>query len=352
MGRKRFYRVGGASGEPALYVKIFTVAGGWARLRSVLRPSKAQLEANTARLVRARGFDAIVPIAVGEERRLGALRRSLTVTVEREAKDLRLLLSDEKLGAKSRRTLIESFGSLNRRLHDRGVDQDDSSPNNFLVAPDGRFLLIDFERCTVGGPLAQERRMHLLAKLWRHPLRTTRADRLRFLRAYQGEGSTAATRREACQAIERCLDEIRRRDARRAAQGAFQVGRHLAREGETYVVRGREAWPTDLLGLPAEEARRLWILAQQVERLGLPAVRPVRLSDRGLELERPAPAAGSSPRAIARARAAFERFGRFTSAAEWAATPSGPRLRNLSAYALASDPPDSRSGQVAAAKKA
>lgn len=334
MGRKRFYRVQGAAGTPALFVKIYRVEPGWSRLRSVLRPSKAQLESNTARLVRARGFEAVVPLAIGEERRLGALRRSLLVSVEREGRDLRRLLSDPALDAKGRRALVESFGALNRRLHDKGIDQDDTSPNNFLVAPDGRFLLIDFERCSVGPPLPDDRRTHLLAKLVRHPLGTTRTLRLRFLRSYQGERSTRASRREACLAIERHFVEIRRRDARRAAEGAFQPGRHIARTGDGYLVRGRESWPTELLAVPADEARRLWVLAQQLERLALPALRPVRLSDRGLELERPAPGAPPPPRAVAAARASLERFGRFTEPPEFAQCADGARLRTLRAYRL------------------
>ena len=40
-GRKRLYRVE-ADGEPALYVKLFRLPPGWARWRSLWRPSKAR----------------------------------------------------------------------------------------------------------------------------------------------------------------------------------------------------------------------------------------------------------------------------------------------------------------------
>jgi tRNA A-37 threonylcarbamoyl transferase component Bud32 len=334
VGRKRFYRVEAPAGEPALYVKVFTLPPGLPRLRYWLRPSKARREAAIARAVRARGIEAAGPIAVGEERRGGSLRRSLSVIPERAGRDLRVVLSDPGLACGRRRALLEAFGALARRLHDAGIDQDDFSPNNFLLLDDGGFCLIDFERCRVGRPLGN-RRWVLLAKLHRHALGVSRADRLRFLRGYLGPAAGRAERRSAWEKIQGPFQRIRRRDARRGARAAFQVGRHVERSGDLWVVRGREELPVIRLELGARESRRAWVAAHQLERLGLPALRAVRLGPDWIELEAPSPADPHPADARVRSTARrFSRYGRFTAEPDWVSGPAGPRLRDPRAFRL------------------
>jgi hypothetical protein len=334
VGRKRFYRVTPDGGGAALYVKVFGVSHGWPRLRSLLRPSKARREGRLAREVRARGFDVAAPAAVGEERKLGFLLRSFVVVPEREGQDLRAILSDPTLPPDRRRALITGFAELARRLHDAGIDQDDFSPNNFLVDAAGRFRLLDFERCRVGRPLGT-RRWTLLAKLHRHDLRVPRTDRLRFLGAYLGTGTGRAERRRAWEGIDAAFWKIRRRDARRAGHAAFRVGRHVGRDGEVWVVRGREQARTRRLELGPAESRRGWIVAHQLERLGLPALRPVRLGPGWLELLEPEPVGpGEEEEDRRRAARRLERYGRFVREPEWSASPEGALLADPTTFRL------------------
>jgi tRNA A-37 threonylcarbamoyl transferase component Bud32 len=334
VGRKRFYRLAAEGEGSDLFVKVFAVSGGWPRLRSFLRPSKARREARTAEAVRARGFQVAAPVAVGEERRLGTLRRSFSVVPALEGRDLLDWLADPATTPQKRRALVVAFGAFARRLHDAGIDQDDFSPNNFLVDPAGHFVLLDFERCRVGPELG-DRRWTLLAKLHRHGLSVSRTDRLRFLRAYLGEESHPRARRAAWREIEPAFWRIRRRDARRAARAAFRVGRNVARCGSTWIVRCRETQTVRRLELEADAARRGWVLAHQLERLALPALRPVRLGPGWLELLEPAATTDVDTSAeIRRAKRRLERYGVFTDSPEWAFGPEGALLSNPTCFRL------------------
>lgn len=336
-GRKRFYRLEGAAGEPALFVKVFTLPAGWPRLRYLLRPSKARRELAIAHAIVARGFDAVVPIAVGEERRWDGLRRSLTVSVERRgARDLRAVLEDPGLAPPARRDLVIRFAELTRRMHDEGIDQDDTAPNNFLCLGDGRFALIDFERCHLRTRPLGRRRDTLLAKLSRRVPMLSRTDHLRFLRAYQGMESSRAERRLACERIAQEMLRIRRRDARHARAAAFESGRHLARLGGSWVMIEREHEPTLRIDLPRKRAREAWIRAHQLERLGLPALRPVRLDESGIDLVLPAGARTPRPDdvAVRRALRVFAPWGRFVEPPEWRAIGTRVLLANPQAFSL------------------
>jgi hypothetical protein len=333
VGRKRFFRVSSEGEGGALYVKVFTVPAGWPRLRSLARPSKARRETRVAGEVRARGFEVAAPVATGEERLLRFLLRSFSVVPERPGRDLRALLADPTTPPLERRTLAIAFGSFARRLHDAGIDQDDFSPNNFLVDLAGQFTLLDFERCRVDGPIG-DRRWKLLAKLHRHDLGVTRADRLRLLDAYLGGESTREERREAWERIEAAFWDIRRRDARRAGHAAFRVGRHVGRAGPAWFVKGREEVPVRRLALGRRDARRGWITAHQLERLRLPALRPVRLDLGHLELENPTPVKVDEERAIARATRTLLRYGSFVKNPEWSFTDAGALLVDPTSFKL------------------
>jgi tRNA A-37 threonylcarbamoyl transferase component Bud32 len=331
-GRKGFYRVSGEGSGPSLFVKVFRVPSGWPRFRYFLRPSKARSEAEIATGVRARGFDVAGPIAVGEERHLGILLRSFSVITERVGRDLRDWLVDPRTPSSKRRVLVVSFGAFVRRLHDAGIDQDDLSPNNFLVDPKGDFVLIDFERCRVGAPLGEER-WSRLAKLHRHDLSVSRADRLRLLRAYLGEETGRQTRRGAWRKIEAAFWRIRRRDARHAARAAFRPGRHVAHKDSIWIVEGREQSHVRRLELGEEAARRAWVVAHQLERLALPALRPVRLGATWIDLLEPeaAPQSLDCDAAVRCARRRLGPYGSFIGDPVWAFGPEGALLADLPA---------------------
>ena len=333
VGRKRFFRIAADEGEGALYVKVFALSPGWPRLRYLLRPSKARREARVARRVGALGFAAVGPVAVGEERRRGLLLRSFSAVPEHPGRDLRELLADRSLPRARRLELLCAFARLARRLHDAGVDQDDFSPNNFLAGDEGALVLIDFERCRVGRPLGA-RRFAMLAKLHRQDLGISQSDRLRFLGWYLGPDAGRPERRRALERIAPAFRRIRARDARRAARAAFRVGRHVGRRGDAWVVVGRETAAVVRLELPRAAARQVWVRAHQLERLGLPALRPVRLGPDWVELEDLGPAGAPDEALAARARRAFGRYGRFAAEPDWIFTPERALLRDPRAFEL------------------
>ena len=332
-GRKRLYRVGLGAEEPDLFVKVFTLPGTLARLRYFLRPSKARREAVTARAVALRGFEVAAPIATGEQRSVGVLVRSFSVVPARPARDLETILAEPGLAVDRRRALLDAFARFSRKLHDAGIDQDDTSPNNFLVSDGADFVLIDFERCALlDGPLG-ERRWTLLAKLHRKGLGVSRSERLRFLRSYLGPDTGRAQRRHSWTRIQREFTRIRRRHARHAAGAAFKVGRHIQRDADSWSVRGREKLNVIRLELDPRVARTAWIRAHQLERLDLPALRPVRLDPRGVELADPGstelPADSERRTEVALRR--FAPYGSFEQPPEWIFTPQ-PLLRNPQAF--------------------
>jgi hypothetical protein len=334
-GRKRFFRVD-AGPEPALYVKVFTLPPGAARWRYFLRPSKARRERAVARSIERLGIAVVRPVAVGEERRLGLLARSFAVSRDVGARDLRVVLESLRAGGSERRALLERFAVFARKLHDTGVDQDDFSPNNFLVRDDGSFVLIDFERARVRrGPLGA-RAWTQLAKLHRRDLGVSRSDRLRFLRAYLGSKGRKgrAERREAWQRIWPEFRRIRRRDARRAETSAQDVGRNIARDGAALVVRARVGAKTLTLSLEGDDARLCWVRAHQLERLGLPALRPARLDGKRVDLVDPGTALPRAPadQVIARSLAALAPYGRFRAPPQWRFTTQGALLANPQSF--------------------
>jgi len=335
-GRKRFFRVDTGGTEPALYVKLFALRPGAGRLRYFLRRSKARRERAVATRLARLGFEVAAPVAVGERRSFGLLERSYSVIREIEARDLVRLLGDGVISGAERRALLERFAVLARRLHDAGVDQDDFAPNNFLARPDGSFVLIDFERCRVRRAPLGDARWTQLAKLNRRELGVSRSDRLRFLRAYLGAGTTRADRRLAWRRIWPEFRRIRRHDARHAEAAAFREGRNLARDGDAWVMRARAREKTIALELDAATARRCWLLAQQLERLGLPALRPVRLEGGRVELLDPGAALPRAPadQVIARSLAALAPWGHFRAPPQWLFTAHTALLRNPHAFEL------------------
>ena len=334
-GRKRFYRVERA-GERALYVKVFTVAPGPTRWRYFLRRSKARRERAIARRIERLGLAVARPVAVGEERRFGLLQRSFSVSRDLGARDLRAVLEGMRTEGLARRALLERFAVFARKLHDTGVDQDDFSPNNFLVRDDGSFVLIDFERARVRrGPL-RARAWTQLAKLHRRDFGISRTDRLRFLRAYLGSRGSAGReeRRAAWQRIWPEFRRIRRRDARRAADAALEEGRNIARDGEALVVRARAGAKTIRLELGPDDSRRCWVRAHQLERLSLPALRPVRLGGSHVDLLDPGTALPRAPadQIIGRSLVALAPYGRFRAPPQWRFTAHGALLANPHAF--------------------
>jgi len=227
--RKALYRWPAEGDRPALLLKSNAYPGR-AAFRRRLTGSKSRHELRLAEAVSARRIPTPTPWIVGEERRGPRLVRCWSLVPMLDGVvDLRAGVRGGALGPSQRRRLAEPFGAFAASLHAAGLDQDDFSPNNFLVRPGTppRFWAIDFERARLGRPVPEARAAAQLSKLWRELTRTSRSERLRFLRGYApGREATWAARLGAAQLART------REDWRRWSQVAKGDGRrfHALRE--------------------------------------------------------------------------------------------------------------------------
>jgi tRNA A-37 threonylcarbamoyl transferase component Bud32 len=209
-------------------VKIYKPRGTFHRLKAAVLGSRAGRELAALVAAMERGVPTLPFVAVGE--RAG----QSCVVIAKESDRVRL---DQLLAASTRRReLIEEYGRWARRVHDAGVDQSDFNPTNVLARPGAHLdlRLIDFEKVRVGAALSEPARLRSLAKIARM-IPASRADRLRFLKAYTGVRDRASLKRLAG----RLMDFVRAQksiDARRRGEACVREGRNFAK------FRNRGTW--------------------------------------------------------------------------------------------------------------
>lgn len=171
--------------DGAVFVKQSRVSGFRAWWREVLRPPKARLEFDNALALLDRGVPTARPLAWGHADGVGP-RESLLVTRELDAVPLTQVL-EGGLTPADRRRVAFTLGQFFARLHDAGVIHPDPHPGNVLAAADGELALLDVHAVRIGRPVdwPDFRANLVLLNRW-FQLRTSRADRLRFWRAYVG----------------------------------------------------------------------------------------------------------------------------------------------------------------------
>jgi tRNA A-37 threonylcarbamoyl transferase component Bud32 len=204
-------------------VKLYKGRGALQGLRSALLGSRASRELRALLGALGRGVPTLPFVAVGER------KSESCVIVEKLADRVRLdiLLASSP----RRRALIGEYGRWARRVHDSGVSQYDFNPTNVLARPGGDpdLRLIDFEKVTVGRPPAEAARLRSLAKIDRM-IPASRADRLRFLKAYFGrEAEDRAGLRARIERVTRFGREQVAKDARRRRDGCVRESRNFAR---------------------------------------------------------------------------------------------------------------------------
>jgi serine/threonine protein kinase len=188
----------------AVFVKHFRVPSFRERWRQWLRRGKGRNEAKRAVVLARYGVLTIYPIALGEERRRNFLYENYLVSREiTGAIPLDLFLGQSSLddgsaaASRLRRTLAIELARLTARLHNAGAVHQDFHPGNVLVRrlPSGsvELAMIDLDALRFRRNVDWASARHNLAQLnhgfrWR----TTRTDRLRFLRAYLAERAAAA----------------------------------------------------------------------------------------------------------------------------------------------------------------
>jgi len=202
-------------------VKIYKRRGALQSLRAALFGSRAARELQALLGVLDRGISTLPFVAVGD-------RKAESCVIIEKASD-RVRLDILLATSRRRRKLIEEYGRWARRVHDAGVAQYDFNPTNVLArrADDPDLRLIDFEKVTVGRPPSEADRLRSLAKIDRM-IPASRADRLRFLKAYFG-GDSSARLRDRAERVVRLAREQRALDARRRRDGCVRENRHYAR---------------------------------------------------------------------------------------------------------------------------
>lgn len=190
-GRHRsVYRVVLPAGD-VVYWKHCRLNGPRAWWRDFFRGPKAKLEFDRALALADRDVKTVEPLAWARfrgrwPRGSFLITRALAGTVPLDE----FLRDTPPRRPLDRRRLTVALAGYVSRLHDAGVTHPDLHPGNLLIRADGgkpEFFLIDVHDLDLGPPLAREARLRNLVILNRwFQLRTTRADRLRFWRAYAG----------------------------------------------------------------------------------------------------------------------------------------------------------------------
>jgi len=177
------------------YLKIFHGSVGMRALKDIFRQSKAVRSMHQAVALRRFNFNVPLPLAAGEKREHGLLRKAFVLTLHVNGQSLPALLKQHSLGINGL-TLLEKRRGLKqlaaevRRLHELGFVHGDLLPTNIFVSQgegkESRFFFMDNDRTRhypKWMPHALWRRN--LVQLNRIPLpRVTLQDRMRFLSHY------------------------------------------------------------------------------------------------------------------------------------------------------------------------
>jgi serine/threonine protein kinase len=183
------------------YLKHNRLADYRARLRELVRPSKARGEHENARAVAARGVPTFEPLALGEPGRGTASWESFLITrALPETRPLHSFLETTlpqwpaPRQTRLRQRLAVALAKLLAHMHEAGIAHHDLHPGNLLLRLDAddriELFLIDLHAVRVGSPLSwRARRANLILLNRWFSLRSERTDRLRFWRAYSGARS-------------------------------------------------------------------------------------------------------------------------------------------------------------------
>jgi len=217
-----------------LFIKVYKCHGIFNKLKYFFRQSKGYREWKLAAQVESKGVFTIVPLAIGEKRKLGVLQESMVVAEMLEnGIDLEdLFLKNEKIrDVRLKRKIIHGYGRWARELHNKGILQEDFDPNNVLFQWDDnekfRLFLIDFERVKLFKNLSIKKRVRSLAKLNR-VRKVGKTDRLRFIKSYLGgDLNDRQDLREWLTSIQEDEKKVLLRDCRRAARKCVTRGERV-----------------------------------------------------------------------------------------------------------------------------
>ncbi|HZV04080.1 MAG TPA: lipopolysaccharide kinase InaA family protein [Gemmataceae bacterium] len=184
------------------YLKHNRLADCRAKLRELVRPSKARSEYEHARAVAARQVPTFEPLALGEPCRGLTARDSFLITrALPETRPLHSFLETTlpqwpaPRRTRLRQRLAAALGRLLARMHEAGIAHHDLHPGNLLLRLDAddqvELFLIDLHAVRAGASLSwRARRANLILLNRWFSLRSERTDRLRFWRAYESAAGT------------------------------------------------------------------------------------------------------------------------------------------------------------------
>lgn len=183
--------------ELDFYLKHNRLADCRARLRELVRPSKARSEYEHARAVASQHVPTFEPLALGEPCRGSTARDSFLITrALPETRPLHSFLEHTLpqwptlRQTRLRQRLAVALGRLLAHMHEAGIAHHDLHPGNLLLRLDAgdrvELFLIDLHAVRIGTPLSwRARRANLILLNRWFSLRSERTDRLRFWRAYE-----------------------------------------------------------------------------------------------------------------------------------------------------------------------
>jgi tRNA A-37 threonylcarbamoyl transferase component Bud32 len=184
------------------YLKHNRLADCRAKLRELVRPSKARSEYEHARAVSARQVPTFEPLAIGEACPGSGPRSSFLLTrALPQTRPLNSFLEttlpqwSRPRRARLRQRLARALAKLLAEMHNAGIAHHDLHPGNLLLRLDDhdnpQLFLIDLHAVKLGAPLSRRARRANLILLNRwFALRSERTDRLRFWLAYRSHTHT------------------------------------------------------------------------------------------------------------------------------------------------------------------
>jgi serine/threonine protein kinase len=183
--------------ELDFYLKHNRLADCRAKLRELVRPSKARIEYEHAREVAARQVPTFEPLALGEPSRASSARDSFLITrALPETRPLHAYLETTlpqwpmQRQTRLRQRLAVALARFLAHMHAGGVAHHDLHPGNLLLRLDAKdqpeLFLIDLHAVRIGAPLSwRVRRANLILLNRWFSLRSQQTDRLRFWRVYE-----------------------------------------------------------------------------------------------------------------------------------------------------------------------
>lgn len=198
-----------------LFIKRFLHRSAIDFAKHLVRPSRARRDAAGCEILRTHGLNAPTIVAVGERSAGPVCLESLTVTLRARGEHLYDYLQGtvgEDASPHGRRHLIVAVGQCVGRMHVAGIAHGDLRPRNILVEPEGddwRVTFLDNERTCKSGRLSDAARLKNLVQINMFPTGLSRADRMRFFRAYLDENPSLKPHARTWAA--RIMDGTRRR---------------------------------------------------------------------------------------------------------------------------------------------